>query len=138
MKDPNLLYMIAASIVLLLAVLVIVLWLRTSQLVRQMRALRQNMDTEKQASSQTQILRAEVSELRTALANMSNRIGQIQQRTEEVAQQQDTIREADPQARIYSRAVKMIELGAPMEEVMSECELPRAEAELLFSLHQKN
>ena len=103
-----------------------------------MRALRQNMDTEKQASSQTQILRAEVSELRTALANMSNRIGQIQQRTEEVAQQQDTIREADPQARIYSRAVKMIELGAPMEEVMSECELPRAEAELLFSLHQKN
>ncbi|TMO45937.1 DUF2802 domain-containing protein [Pseudoalteromonas ruthenica] len=130
--------MIAASIVLLLAVLVIVLWLRTSQLARQMRALRQNMDTEKQASSQTQILRAEVSELRTALANMSNRIGQIQQRTEEVAQQQDTIREADPQARIYSRAVKMIELGAPMEEVMSECELPRAEAELLFSLHQKN
>ena len=123
---------------LLLAVLVIVLWLRTSQLARQMRALRQNMDTEKQASSQTQILRAEVSELRTALANMSNRIGQIQQRTEEVAQQQDTIREADPQARIYSRAVKMIELGAPMEEVMSECELPRAEAELLFSLHQKN
>ncbi|MCG7567621.1 DUF2802 domain-containing protein [Pseudoalteromonas sp. CnMc7-15] len=138
MKDPNLLYMIAASIVLLLAVLVIVLWLRTSQLARQMRALRQNMDTEKQASSQTQILRAEVSELRTALENMSNRIGQIQQRTEEVAQQQDTIREADPQARIYSRAVKMIELGAPMEEVMSECELPRAEAELLFSLHQKN
>lgn len=138
MKDPNLLYMIAASIVLLLAVLVIVLWLRTSQLARQTRALRQNMDTEKQASSQTQILRAEVSELRTALANMSNRIGQIQQRTEEVAQQQDTIREADPQARIYSRAVKMIELGAPMEEVMSECELPRAEAELLFSLHQKN
>ena len=138
MKDPNLLYMIAASIVLLLAVLVIVLWLRTSQLARQMRALRQNMDTEKQASSQTQILRAEVSELRTALTNMSNRIGQIQQRTEEVAQQQDTIREADPQARIYSRAVKMIELGAPMEEVMSECELPRAEAELLFSLHQKN
>ncbi|WP_278405266.1 DUF2802 domain-containing protein [Pseudoalteromonas ruthenica] len=138
MKDPNLLYIIAASIVLLLAVLVIVLWLRTSQLARQMRALRQNMDTEKQASSQTQILRAEVSELRTALANMSNRIGQIQQRTEEVAQQQDTIREADPQARIYSRAVKMIELGAPMEEVMSECELPRAEAELLFSLHQKN
>ena len=103
MKDPNLLYMIAASIVLLLAVLVIVLWLRTSQLARQMRALRQNMDTEKQASSQTQILRAEVSELRTALANMSNRIGQIQQRTEEVAQQQDTIREADPQARIYSQ-----------------------------------
>ena len=31
----------------------------------------------------------------------------------------------------------MIELGADIEEVMRECELPRAEAELLFTLHQK-
>jgi len=31
----------------------------------------------------------------------------------------------------------MVELGADLEEVIRECELPRAEAELLFSLHKK-
>ena len=45
---------------------------------------------------------------------------------------------AAPDAKIYSRAVKMIELGADIDEIMRECEIPKAEADLLLSLHQKS
>jgi Protein of unknown function (DUF2802). len=41
-----------------------------------------------------------------------------------------------PENKLYSRAVKMVELGAGVEEIMTECELPKAEAELLISLHK--
>ncbi|TMN93870.1 hypothetical protein CWB73_03545 [Pseudoalteromonas phenolica] len=55
----------------------------------------------------------------------------------DLAQQQAALKYDDPDAKIYSRAVKMIELGADLEEIIRECEIPRAEAELLLSLHQK-
>ena len=42
-----------------------------------------------------------------------------------------------PENRLYTRATKMVELGASVEELMVECELPRAEAELLLNLHKK-
>jgi hypothetical protein len=41
-----------------------------------------------------------------------------------------------PENKLYSRAVKLVELGAGIEEIMLECELPKAEAELLLSLHK--
>lgn len=41
-----------------------------------------------------------------------------------------------PENKLYSRAVKMAELGADVNEIMRECELPKAEAELLLSLHK--
>lgn len=47
------------------------------------------------------------------------------------------VKSEQPEDRLYRRALKMVELGADIEEVMSECELPRAEAELLFSIHLK-
>ena len=43
----------------------------------------------------------------------------------------------DPDSRFYTRAVKLVELGATLEEIMRECELPRAEAELLLNFHKK-
>ena len=42
-----------------------------------------------------------------------------------------------PENRLYTRATKMVELGASIEELMIDCELPRAEAELLYNLHRK-
>lgn len=43
-----------------------------------------------------------------------------------------------PENKLYSRATKMVELGASVEELMTECELPRAEAELLINLKKKS
>ncbi|WP_372763063.1 DUF2802 domain-containing protein, partial [Pseudoalteromonas sp.] len=65
------------------------------------------------------------------------RVLDIEQQCEELVQQQAAQKYDDPDAKIYSRAVKMVELGADLNEVIRECELPRAEAELLFSLHKQ-
>ncbi|ALQ08935.1 MULTISPECIES: DUF2802 domain-containing protein [Pseudoalteromonas] len=91
----------------------------------------------KDTSEQTHILRSEVSELRTGLLSIGKRVLDVEQQHQELVQQQAAQKYDDPDAKIYSRAVKMVELGADLEEVIRECELPRAEAELLFSLHKQ-
>ena len=91
----------------------------------------------KDTSEQTHILRSEVSELRTGLLSIGKRVLEVEQQNQELMQQQVAQKYDDPDAKIYSRAVKMVELGADLDEVIRECELPRAEAELLFSLHKQ-
>lgn len=41
----------------------------------------------------------------------------------------------DPASRLYTKASKLVAGGASVEEVMDECDLPRAEAELMMNLH---
>ncbi|MBH0010570.1 DUF2802 domain-containing protein [Pseudoalteromonas sp. NZS100_1] len=91
----------------------------------------------KDSSEQTHILRSEISELRTGLLSIGKRVLEVEQQNQDLIQQQAAQKYDDPDAKIYSRAVKMVELGADLDEVIRECELPRAEAELLFSLHKK-
>lgn len=94
---------------------------------------------------------AEVAELRSAvigvgqrLLQLENRLAQLEHHHQAIAtemadlsEHQQKIQLFDPDSRLYSRATKMVQLGAGLEEVMRECELPRAEAELLISLHRQ-
>ena len=96
------------------------------------------------AQSQNQQLQAELEELRSGLIGVGQRVLKMQERQQglrqdldELQQQQQVIALSDPESKIYSRAVKMVELGADLEEIIRECELPRAEAELLFNLHRQ-
>ena len=41
------------------------------------------------------------------------------------------------QDKFYSRAFKLAEKGAGIDEIISECELPRAEVEMLLSVYQQ-
>ncbi|MDO6636592.1 DUF2802 domain-containing protein [Pseudoalteromonas carrageenovora] len=91
----------------------------------------------KESSEQIHILRSEVSELRIGLLSIGKRVLEVEQQNQDLIQQQAAQKYDDPDAKIYSRAVKMVELGAELDEVIRECELPRAEAELLFSLHKQ-
>ncbi|TMN34972.1 DUF2802 domain-containing protein [Pseudoalteromonas sp. S2755] len=90
------------------------------------------------AEQQIAILRSEVAELRASIMSIGKRVVATEQELNDVANQQAAQKYDDPDAKMYSRAVKMVELGADIEEVMRECELPRAEAELLMSLHNKS
>nr|WP_261592222.1 DUF2802 domain-containing protein [Pseudoalteromonas sp. CIP111951] len=92
----------------------------------------------KDTHDQTAILRSEIAEVRSSLISIGKRLVACESYAKELAQQQAVQKYDDPDAKIYSRAVKMIELGADLQEIMRECELPRAEAELLMSLHQKS
>ena len=94
---------------------------------------------------------AELEELRSGVIGVGQRILQLEQalqnvelnqqalagELEQLTEHQQKIQLFDPDSRLYSRAVKMVQLGAGLEEVMSECELPRAEAELLINLHRQ-
>ena len=42
-----------------------------------------------------------------------------------------------PEDKLYSRAFKMVELGADVDELVRECDIPRAEADMLIAIHQK-
>ncbi len=56
---------------------------------------------------------------------------------EQTKDQVHILKSESSEQRLYGRAKKMIEMGADIGELVSECEIPRAEAELLMSLYKK-
>lgn len=118
-----------------LAVLALLLSLWVSRKVRSGRAADAQLIEE--LKRQNTILRSEVAEMRSGLVSLNKRIKVAESNAEQLARQQSEMQYEDPDARLYSRAVKMVELGADIEEIIRECELPRAEAELLLTLHKQ-
>jgi len=45
--------------------------------------------------------------------------------------------EQQPEDKLYTRAFKLASLGADIEEIITECDLPRAEAEMLLSVYKQ-
>ncbi|MDP4528253.1 DUF2802 domain-containing protein [Alkalimonas delamerensis] len=100
--------------------------------------------SESDSAQQLQLVRAELAELRAGVIGVGQRVLQLeselqnqQQQLSEQAEQLQALQLTEPESKLYSRAMKMVQLGADLEEIMRECELPRAEAELLFHLHQQ-
>lgn len=58
----------------------------------------------KDSSEQINILRSEVSELRTGLMSIGKRVLEVEQQNQELIQQQAAQKYDDPDAKIYSRA----------------------------------
>ncbi|MEZ7278116.1 DUF2802 domain-containing protein [Pseudoalteromonas sp. 68 DY56-GL68] len=100
-------------------------------------ALKAKQQQVQDAQQQLSILRSEVAEMRAGMLSIGKRLVAVEDKNQELEQLQDAQKYDDPNAKIYSRAVKMVELGADLEEIIRECELPRAEAELLMSLHKQ-
>ena len=80
----------------------------------------------------------ELNEIRSGSYGVSNRVKELIQQVDELQIAQQNLMEQDPQSRYYSKGAKLISQGASLEEVMRECEIPAAEAELLFNLHNKH
>jgi len=85
---------------------------------------------------QLESLRKQMMELHTGAIGMGQRLQSVEGAMQQVNDRQQELTLQDPERRLYSRAAKMVELGADLDEVMSECELPKAEAELLISLRK--
>ena len=77
-------------------------------------------------------------ELHSGSIGMGKKIQHLESLVRKTQENQQNLVAQAPENRLYTRAVKMVELGATIEELMSECELPRAEAELLLNLHKNN
>ena len=69
----------------------------------------------------------------SALAEQSK---EFRQDYEQVKHQVQLLKSQSSEQKLYGRAKKMIEMGAELEELMLECDVPRAEAELLLSLYK--
>ncbi|WP_372872622.1 DUF2802 domain-containing protein [Shewanella sp.] len=89
----------------------------------------------KESDNQRDGFKRELHELRSGTIGVGKRVLELEKKLAQQNARIDEAREQDPQARLYSRAMKMVSLGAGIDELVAECELPRAEAELLLRLH---
>ncbi len=91
----------------------------------------------KENDRQREAVKQELQELRSGTIGVGRRMLELEKRvTKQEARIGETVAD-EPQARLYTRAMKMVELGADIDELVKECELPKAEAELLLRLHGK-
>ncbi|PKH88757.1 DUF2802 domain-containing protein [Colwellia sp. Bg11-28] len=68
---------------------------------------------------------------------LEHRIRSLQHQAIEQQQLITQWQESQGQDKFYNRAFKLAAKGADIEEIMSECELPRAEVEMLLSVYMQ-
>ncbi|GAA0789915.1 MULTISPECIES: DUF2802 domain-containing protein [Pseudomonadati] len=91
----------------------------------------------KESDRQRESVKRELNELRSGTIGMGRKLIELEKKQNAQSELIEETSQQDPQAKLYSRAVKMIALGADIDELMRECELPKAEVELLLRLHKK-
>ena len=84
-----------------------------------------------------QVTNTKLLEVTQVSNQLEHRIKALQ---EKITSQEQTIEqwhESQGQDKLYSRAFKLAEKGADVDEIIVECELPRAEAEMLLSVYRQ-
>lgn len=138
---------IIQAVLLLVFMLVMYLWFakQRKDIAAQLAMLEQRLEF---SAQQQEHGKHELEELRSGVIGVGQRVlqldaglvqlnNQLSADMQQLADKQQALELTDPESKIYSRAMKMVQLGADLDEIMRECELPRAEAELLFNLHQQ-
>lgn len=69
---------------------------------------------------------------------LEHRIKAIQEQLNTKLQTIEQVLHQQPEDKLYSRAQKLVELGADIEEIMRECDIPRPEAEMLLAVHRQH
>lgn len=117
-------------------IIFILLWFVIDKRKRQISALKL-LFTEQQR--QLSDLKSEIHELRCGTLGVGNRVQNVEGKLAQAIERQDEFAKInnDSQTRHYGHAMKMVELGASVDELINECDITRGEAELLVSLHSK-
>ncbi|PIW59834.1 DUF2802 domain-containing protein [Shewanella sp. CG12_big_fil_rev_8_21_14_0_65_47_15] len=127
---------IIAALVYVIACLGLVLYLQ-----KQLSKLRNKAEAltvlVKEGDRQRESFKRELQELRSGTIGVGRRVIEIEKRLQQQSERIEESSQQDPQAKLYTRAMKMVALGAGVDELVKECELPKAEAELLIRLHRK-
>lgn len=84
-------------------------------------------------------LRQELGDLKETCEILGHKINEQQQQLRDLSAHVDelSLTTQDADSKLYTRAKKMIDLGADLNEVVRECEIPQGEAELLFRVKGK-
>ncbi|MGM0526399.1 MAG: DUF2802 domain-containing protein [Pseudomonadota bacterium] len=104
-------------------------------------ALKQQLNSNGNDFAQTEQLQQSLEQsVKQQLDQQSERLQQqVKQLTEEqhaLQQKFEQLSQQDPGAKLYQRAAKLVAGGASVEEIMQECDLPRAEAELIAAMRK--
>lgn len=76
-------------------------------------------------------------EVRSVVVGLGQKVSEQEDIIQHLVGRIKDLEQADGDGRLYSRATKMVQLGADLNELIEECELPKAEAELMLSLQNK-
>lgn len=79
----------------------------------------------------------EIIENEQVTKQLEHRIKILQDKLQTTNDLIESIEQKQPQDKLYSRASKLVALGADVEEIMRDCDIPRAEAEMLIAVHTK-
>ena len=91
----------------------------------------------KNLQDEQQKLQKQFVEFRSGSINMGQKVAEMTQLSQHFDDRLNELENTDVDSRLYSRANKLVQLGAGINELMEECELPKAEAELMMSLQAK-
>lgn len=109
--------------------------------VRFIRRTREALDHQRLASRQAEkeLIKAnnQLQELRSVVIGLGQKMTDQQEVIQHLTERVNELEHVDSDSRLYSRASKMVQLGAGVEELIEECELPKAEAELMMALQNK-
>ncbi|HFQ5326410.1 TPA: DUF2802 domain-containing protein [Vibrio vulnificus] len=94
---------------------------------------------QKLSSSEKELQKAnkQLLEVRSVVIGLGQRVSEQQEIIQHLTERVVELEQADTDGRLYTRASKMVQLGADVNELIKECELPKAEAELMLSLQKK-
>ena len=100
------------------------------RLVTLERALIQQQGLLKQAGSEAQ-------GAMSGLTGLETRMTEIEAKQGEIIAKQTEFEHREASSPLYTHAARLVDSGATIDDLMQECDLPRAEAELLISLRAK-
>jgi hypothetical protein len=120
------------GIIAMISIVLAIIGLKKSdQLREQLRQLeQQNESLKKQVVMQSE----ELHEVRSGALAVGNKVKDLMVKFDLLSDKVQEVEYLDPETRLYAQAAKMVEAGASVDELMQECDLPRAEAELLLSV----
>ncbi|NOI12674.1 DUF2802 domain-containing protein [Vibrio hepatarius] len=129
-NDPVLAGSLAAVVVL---VLIVFMRMKRSQARAFEHARQQNRKLDKELQKANK----QLLEVRSVVVGLGQRVSEQQDIIQHLNERITELEQEDSDGRLYSRASKMVQLGADINELIEECELPKAEAELMMSLQKK-
>jgi predicted PurR-regulated permease PerM len=131
MSFPLLLSLVALIVSIVCLIFLVVLFKRYNS---QLETIVFQSNTLSELSKKVHNLSEEIHEIRSGNYGVISRVKELVQQVDNLHSAQQNLVEQDPQSRFYSKGAKLISQGASLEDVMRECDMPAAEAELLFNL----
>ena len=83
-------------------------------------------------------LQDDVKVLFTGANGIGNHLESLEQKVKRLSERQSTLDMRDPVTHTYGHAIKLVQRGANIEDIIANCGIPRGEAELLLNLHRNN